>query len=476
MNIYDKALLDDPRNYIAMHYEYNIIFGVAPTWDAYLGFEAPLVPTFSLAKMILPTGSRVKITNLDVVSLGKSTFVSNTQAFNYILPPKVVIPLAHILAYSKKVKAARLYTQVELDAFYWGSDQVKVQVNPMIDQERKIKLTYEIDFGAIRIALVPKRGNQKLITRNYRYFDETDNKWKGKLLCDLPQMVKNGYFTYNYNTLSSNKKLYYLPPIMRIVYNAKTKKYWYHETAYFKKSAELIRPFFNIYTTNKARTRLTSVNLLYEKPDKASVSSVNPIVDLSSPFYDKLKAITYLLKDKNDIMTFRTFNRPPQLFTFLTVHVQFQNIERLNTNMTNRNRALLMAKQLSNNVTITKPPTQTHATKYSNNIFYYFNLSNTTLTNFTAYSSIFHQVSDFKTGNGKLLYANHYGLVDIKQEGLEVPGINKKSNTTRREGNTSLLLPGFVFYKSSTTAKTTNKKEHGVFGSRDLNGNEGEPL
>ena len=39
--------------------------------DPYHGFEVPIKPTYSLRRMVKPEGSRVKITNLDVVSVGK---------------------------------------------------------------------------------------------------------------------------------------------------------------------------------------------------------------------------------------------------------------------------------------------------------------------------------------------------------------------------------------------------------------------
>ena len=110
MNIYDKGLLDDTRNYMAMHYEYNKILGNTTTQDPYHSFDAPLLPSYSLNRLVIRKGSRVKITNFNVVSTGKpivkgdnATLAKPTSVSDYIAKiPK------HILEYSRIVKASKL--------------------------------------------------------------------------------------------------------------------------------------------------------------------------------------------------------------------------------------------------------------------------------------------------------------------------------------------------------------------------------
>ena len=103
MNLYDKALLDDGRNYTAMHYEFNKIYGNTTTSDPYHGFEVPIIPTYSLRRMLIPEGSRVKITNLDVVSVGKPIVEKDNTLAPNILKSNIMdytmkIP-KHILEY-----------------------------------------------------------------------------------------------------------------------------------------------------------------------------------------------------------------------------------------------------------------------------------------------------------------------------------------------------------------------------------------
>ena len=74
MDIYDPALLDDTRNYTAMHYEVSKFFGNTST----SGFDIDLTPSDSVKKMPMPIGSRVRITNFDLISMKKIIRPANT--------------------------------------------------------------------------------------------------------------------------------------------------------------------------------------------------------------------------------------------------------------------------------------------------------------------------------------------------------------------------------------------------------------
>ena len=101
MDMYKKGLLDDTRNYTAMHFEMSEVHGNTSSKDPYHGFEAPLVPSYSANKVVIPKNSRVRITNLDVVSPTTTTTKTTTSTNqSSAAPQSIKVPLIaplHIL-------------------------------------------------------------------------------------------------------------------------------------------------------------------------------------------------------------------------------------------------------------------------------------------------------------------------------------------------------------------------------------------
>ena len=233
MDIYNKALLDDTRNYTAMHYEIDRVWGstsaVGFGSDPYLGFEAPLVPNFSVNKMIIPPESKVKITNMDVVSVDPpkipTTNLATAHAFkNTTDLAKLASKIPkHILEYSRLIKATTLATSLELNHFYLHG-KIDAKVESMIKESiAGTTMGYPIythQFEIKYVKLIRVSNKATIITRVYQYYDEADGYWKKKILCDIPLMVKENYFCYKLNDFYNKyNDLTEKTPVLQITYN-----------------------------------------------------------------------------------------------------------------------------------------------------------------------------------------------------------------------------------------------------------------
>ena len=352
----------------------------------------------------------------------------------------------HILEYSRMIKASKLDTRLYLNHFYLHG-KIEATVNSMIREELSgnnkaiPRYVHQFEVKYLKLDRVPNKAT--IITRVYQYYDESDGYWKKKVLCDLPLMVKENYFQYKFNKRYSEYSYNTEnTDVLHVKYNMGTKKYQIYEKKLIDKIPALISDYYTIYTKS------TSLNLLYNGPRINDVTIYNPRVHRNSPFFEKLKAITFRCKNKTEIMGFTAIGGRIKRCLFGIIwsnkRLLAMTTDMVGTGVRTANETFLVSKN------ILKPSKDNKRT-----IFGDFVIESQSQTS-NVYKAYINSFSDFKADgvNGKR--KNVFTLAKLVSHYIDIdPG---------KHFTDTLQMPGFVFFESCIVSKMPQKNMHPIFG------------